>query len=42
MLMVHEEKGGSKTGIFEYTLSSTKDGPIKPGGKLVMKIVTAK
>ena len=42
MLMFHEEKGGSKTGIFEYTLGSTKDGPIKPGGKLVMKIVTAK
>ena len=42
MLMVHSEQGGMKTGIFEYTLGAKEDGPIKPGGKLVMKIVTAK
>lgn len=41
MLMVHSEAGGKKTGIFEYTLGAKEDGPIKPGGKLVMKIVTA-
>ncbi len=41
MLMVHSEAGGMKTGIFEYTLGAKEDGPIKPGGKLVMKVVTA-
>lgn len=42
MLMVHSEDGGTQTGIFEYTLGAKEDGPIKPGGNLVMKIVTAK
>ncbi len=41
MLMVHNEAGGMKTGIFEYTLGAKEDRPIKPGGKLVMKVVTA-
>ncbi|PWQ97611.1 hypothetical protein DKT75_05935 [Leucothrix arctica] len=42
MLMVHAEKGGMKTGRFEYTLGAKEDGPIKPNGKLVMKVITAK
>lgn len=42
MLMVHAEQGGMKTGIFEYTLGAKEDGPIKPDGKLVMKVVKAK
>ncbi|RVU86556.1 hypothetical protein EOL70_03680 [Leucothrix sargassi] len=42
MLMVHSEKGGMKTGRFEYTLGAKEDGPIKPNGKLVMKVITAK
>ena len=42
MLMIHSEDGGNQTGIFEYTLGAKEDGPIKPGGNLVMKIVTAK
>ena len=42
MLMIHSEAGGSQTGIFEYTLGAKEDGPIKPDGKLVMTIVTAK
>lgn len=42
MLMVHAETGGMKTGIFEYTLGAKEDGPIKPDGKLVMKVVSAK
>ena len=41
MLMVHSEAGGMRTGIFEYTLGAKEDGPIKPDGKLVMKVVTA-
>lgn len=41
MLMLHAENGGSKTGIFEYTLGAKEDGPIKVDGKLVMSIVTA-
>ena len=41
MLMVHSEAGGMKTGIFEYTLGAKEDGPVKPEGKLVMKVVTA-
>ena len=41
MLMVHSEAGGTKTGIFEYTLGAKEDGPIKPDGKLVTAIVTA-
>ncbi|MEM5541353.1 hypothetical protein WNY61_01265 [Sulfitobacter sp. AS92] len=41
MLMVHSEDGGMKTGVFEYTLGATEDGPIKPNGELVMTVVTA-
>ena len=41
MLMIHAETGGTQTGIFEYTLGATEDGPIKPDGKLVMAIITA-
>ncbi|SDF73761.1 MULTISPECIES: DUF7282 domain-containing protein [Thalassobaculum] len=41
MLMVHSEAGGTKTGIFEYTLGAKEDGPIKPDGKLVMTVITA-
>ena len=41
MLMIHSEQGGMKTGYFEYTLGAKEDGPIKPDGKLVMKVVTA-
>ncbi|OWU69720.1 hypothetical protein ATO2_08055 [Roseovarius sp. 22II1-1F6A] len=40
MLMVHSEAGGNSTGIFEYTLGATEDGPIKPDGNLVMKTIT--
>ena len=42
MLMVHAEEGGMKTGVFEYTLGAKEDGPIKPDGKLVMSVITAK
>ncbi|MGG7566111.1 DUF7282 domain-containing protein [Rhodovulum sp. DZ06] len=42
MLMVHGEGGGMQTGVFEYTLGAKEDGPIKPGGKLVMDVITAK
>ncbi len=42
MLMVHSEAGGNFTGIFEYSLGAKEDGPIKPDGKLVMKVITAK
>jgi hypothetical protein len=42
MLMVHAEKGGMKTGIFEYSLGASEDGPIKPDGKLVMQMIHAK
>ncbi|MFZ5963625.1 DUF7282 domain-containing protein [Thalassococcus sp. BH17M4-6] len=41
MLMVHSEEGGMSTGVFEYTLGATEDGPIKPDGNLVMTVVTA-
>lgn len=41
MLMVHAEEGGSATGVFEYTLGATEDGPIKPEGNLVMATITA-
>ena len=41
MLMVHSEAGGMKTGVFEYTLGATEDGPVKPDGNLVMQVVTA-
>lgn len=42
MLMVHSEEGGYQTGIFEYTLGAKEDGPVKPNGALVMKVITAK
>jgi len=42
MLMVHSEAGGNFRGIFEYTLGAKEDGPIKPNGKLVMQVITAK
>ena len=42
MLMVHSEAGGNATGVFEYTLGATEDGPIKPDGNLVMAVITAK
>ncbi|MGP9834177.1 DUF7282 domain-containing protein [Marinobacter sp. NSM] len=42
MLMIHNEEGGSKTGIFEYTLGAKEDGPIRKDGKLVMTVITAK
>ena len=42
MLMVHSEAGGMKTGMFEYTLGAKEDGPIKPGGNLVMQTIKAK
>ncbi|MCG6281285.1 DUF7282 domain-containing protein [Vibrio diabolicus] len=42
MLMVHGEKGGMKTGVFEYTLGAKEDGPVKVDGKLVMDVVRAK
>jgi len=42
MLMVHAEDGGSKTGIFEYTLGAKEDGPIRKDGNLVMTTITAK
>ena len=41
MLMLHAEDGGSKTGIFEYTLGAKEDGPVKVDGKLVMSVITA-
>ncbi|MGP9820881.1 DUF7282 domain-containing protein [Salinarimonas sp. NSM] len=41
MLMVHSEDGGMQTGIFEYTLGATEDGPIRMDGNLVMTVVTA-
>lgn len=42
MLMVHSEAGGTKTGIFEYTLGAKEDGPIRLDDKLVMTTITAK
>ncbi len=42
MLMVHGEAGGMQTGVFEYTLGAKEDGPIKPDGEFVMKVVAAK
>lgn len=41
MLMVHSEEGGMETGIFEYTLGASEDGPIKIDGNLVMSTITA-
>lgn len=41
MLMVHGEDGGMQTGIFEYTLGASEDGPIRVDGELVMTTITA-
>ncbi|RYH04201.1 hypothetical protein EU805_02165 [Salipiger sp. IMCC34102] len=41
MLMVHGEEGGNETGVFEYTLGATEDGPVRPDGELVMTVITA-
>jgi hypothetical protein len=41
MLMVHSEAGGLQTGIFEYTLGSKEDGPIRVGEALVTTVITA-
>lgn len=40
MLMIHGEAGGKKTGIFEYTLGSKLDGPLRDHGKLVVAVIT--
>ena len=40
MLMVHGEDGGSETGIFEYTLGASEDGPIRVNDELVMTVIT--
>lgn len=42
MLMIHSEAGGVATGMFEYTLGATQDGPIRIEDKLVMQTVMAK
>jgi hypothetical protein len=42
MLMVHGEDGGTRTGIFEYTLGATEDGPVRMDGNLVMTVITAR
>jgi hypothetical protein len=41
MLMVHGEDGGMSTGVFEYTLGASEDGPIRVDDALVMKVVSA-
>lgn len=41
MLMLHAEAGGSKTGIFEYTLGAKEDGPVRVDDNLVMSVITA-
>lgn len=41
MLMIHGEAGGMETGVFEYTLGASEDGPIKRDGNLVMATITA-
>jgi len=41
MLMLHAEDGGMETGIFEYTLGASEDGPVRVEGDLVMTVVTA-
>jgi hypothetical protein len=40
MLMIHAEEGGMSTGVFEYTLGATEDGPIRIDDKLVMATIT--
>jgi hypothetical protein len=42
MLMVHGEKGGVQTGIFEYVLGASEDGPVRVDGDLVTAIITAR
>ncbi len=42
MLMLHGEEGGKEKGVFEYTLGSKLDGPVKEDGKLIMAVITAK
>ena len=41
MLMVHGEDGGMSTGVFEYTLGASEDGPIRVDDSLVMQVVSA-
>ncbi|PZX19927.1 hypothetical protein LX81_00391 [Palleronia aestuarii] len=41
MLMVHSEDGGMETGVFEYTLGATEDGPIRMNDELVMTVISA-
>ncbi|PWE30267.1 DUF7282 domain-containing protein [Pararhodobacter marinus] len=41
MLMVHGEDGGMSTGVFEYTLGASEDGPVRMDGDLVMTVITA-
>ena len=41
MLMLHGEDGAMQTGIFEYSLGASEDGPVRVDGDLVMKVVTA-
>lgn len=40
MLMIHAEEGGMSTGVFEYTLGATEDGPIRIDDNLVMATIT--
>jgi hypothetical protein len=41
MLMIHSEDGGTKTGVFEYTLGAKEDGPVRVDDKLVMTVIAA-
>ncbi|GHD20109.1 hypothetical protein ACFOEZ_12290 [Tianweitania populi] len=41
MLMVHSEDGGTKRGVFEYTLGAKEDGPVRVDDKLVMTVIKA-
>lgn len=40
MLMLHGEDGGSQEGVFEYTLGSKLDGPVREDGKLITDVIT--
>ena len=42
MLMLHSEAGGKQAGVFEYTLGSKEDGPVRVNDKLVMVMIHAK
>jgi hypothetical protein len=42
MLMIHSEAGGTRKGVFEYTLGAKEDGPIRIDDKLVMAMITVK